>query len=86
MTRITLNEMNETRTLNSEERKAVQRGFFGRNPWFIPQYNPFSRYAMGYGGFTNQFQRGTLGFGIQAATFAGQALGDQRHASFMANF
>ena len=87
MARISLNDLNEARTLSTEEQKAVTGGFFGWNPFFyVPRYQPWSRHAFGYGGFTNQFQPGSFGFGVQAATFAGQALGDQRHASFLANF
>jgi hypothetical protein len=87
MSRITLSDLNENTPLTSDEQKAVRGGFFGWSPlYWMPQYQPYSRYANGYGGFTNQFQRGTFGYGIQAATFAGQALGDQRHASFLANF
>jgi hypothetical protein len=44
--------------------------------------NPF---AFGYGGLNNVFLPGSIGFGIQAATFQGQAIGDQRHAAAIAS-
>jgi hypothetical protein len=87
MARTTLNDLNEAHTLSTDEQKTLRGGFFGWNPFFfMPRYNPMNPFAFGYGGFNNVFQPGSVGFGIQAATFQGQALGDMRHASFMANF
>ena len=94
MTHITLNDLDESRTLSTEEQQALRGGNWWMLPifrprfvpFYQPRYNPYTPYASGYGGFTNQFRQGTFGHGIQAATFAGQALGDQRHATFMANF
>lgn len=80
MANITINDLEDSRDLDKQAFANVRGG------WWMPYYNPYSRYAYGYGGFNNVFQRGSFGFGVQAATFGMQASFDTQNANWLANF
>ena len=91
MSRITLNDIENETTLSTEQQQSVRGGIWVRNmfggwSWVQPAYNPYNPFAWGYGASRNQFNPGSFGFGVQAATFQSQALADQRHNTFLANF
>lgn len=88
MSRITLNDIDTDTTLSTEQQQAVRGGFgvwtrFGFVPYIAPVN---SRYAGGFGGFTNVFNRGTFGYGVQAGTFTMQASFAQQNSSWMDSF
>lgn len=87
MVRISLNDIETSTTLSTEQQKAVSGGFGFYSPWgYIPYYAPRSRYAFGYGGFRNVFNPGSVGFGIQAGTFNMQAGFAAQNAAWSRNF
>ncbi|MFK7915486.1 MAG: hypothetical protein AB8B93_16340 [Pseudomonadales bacterium] len=88
MSRIQMNEIDNVSTLSNDQQKAVHGGFGIYTPWgYIPYRAPVtSRYAFGFGGFTNQFSPGQLGFGIQAGTFNMQAGFAQQNSAWMDSF
>ncbi len=83
MSTITINDIDQSKTLSTEEQKAMQGGWYFN---YTPYFAPYSPYAYGYGGFNNVFQRGSFGFGVQAGTFARQASWDTQNANWLANF
>ena len=88
MSRITLNDIDATTTLSAEQQQAVRGGYgiwtrFGYIPYFAP---PTSRYAGGFGGFTNVFNQGTFGHAVQAGTFTMQANFASQNSSWMDSF
>jgi len=85
MTRITWNDIDESKTLSAEEQKAMHGGFFNYFG-FTLYYAFYNSFVFGYGGFNNVFQQGTFGFGVQAATFQRQAAFDQHNQNFLNNF
>lgn len=82
MTRTTWNDLDQAATLSTKEQKAVHGGFWFYRPYFAP----YSRYAGGYGGFNNVFQRGTFGYGVQAGTFQMQSNFATQNSNWLTNF
>lgn len=87
MVRISMNDIETSTTLSTEQQKAVCGGFGYYSPWgYVPYIAPYNRYANGFGGFSNVFNQGTLGYGIQAGTFGMQASFAAQNDSWMTSF